>query len=74
MVHGKIVAAEWKNGSGRVGSGQFGSGRVGSGRVGSGRVGSGESRSLPVPTQASLFFRSAVTIALLTYFTLRFTS
>ena len=74
MVHGKIVAAEWKNGSGRVGSGQFGSGRVGSGRVGSGRVGSGESRSLPVPTQASPFFRSAVTIALLTYFTLRFTS
>ena len=74
MVHGKIVAAEWKNGSGRVGSGQFGSGRVGSGRVGSGRVGSGESRSLPVPTQASLFFRSAVTFALLTYFTLRFTS
>ena len=69
MVHGKIVAAEWKNGSGRVGSGQFGSGWVGSGRVGS-----GESRSLPVPTQASLFFRSAVTIALLTYFTLRFTS
>ena len=53
----------------RVGSGQFGSGWVGSGRVGS-----GESRSLPVPTQASLFFRSAVTIALLTYFTLRFTS
>ena len=48
--------------------------RVGSGRVGSGRVGSGESRSLPVPTQASLFFRSAVTIAPLTYFTLRFTS
>ena len=43
-------------------------------RVGSGRVGSGESRSLPVPTQASLFFRSAVTIAPLTYFTLRFTS
>ena len=69
MVHGKIVAAEWKNGSGQVGSGQFGSGWVGSGRVGS-----GESRSLPVPTQASLFFRSAVTIALLTYFTLRFTS
>ena len=41
MVHGKIVAAEWKNGSGRVGSGRVGSGRVGSGRVGSGRVGSG---------------------------------
>ena len=58
----------------RVGSGRVSSGRVGSGRVGSGRVGSGESRSLPVPTQASLFFRSAVTIALLTYFTLRFTS
>ena len=74
MVHGKIVAAEWKNGSGRVSSGRVGSGRVGSGRVGSGRVGSGESRSLPVPTQASLFFRSAVTIAPLTYFTLRFTS
>ena len=35
---------------------RVGSGRVGSGRVGSGRVGSGESRSLPVPTQASLFF------------------
>ena len=58
----------------RVGSGRVGSVRVGSGRVGSGRVGSGESRSLPVPTQASPFFRSAVTIALLTYFTLRFTS
>ena len=58
----------------RVGSGRVGSVRVGLGRVGSGRVGSGESRSLPVPTQASLFFRSAVTIALLTYFTLRFTS
>ena len=29
MVHGKIVAAEWKNGSGRVGSGRVGSGRVG---------------------------------------------
>ena len=41
MVHGKIVAAEWKNGSGRVGSGRVGSGRVSSGRVGSGRVGSG---------------------------------
>ena len=40
MVHGKIVAAEWKNGSGRVSSG----------RVGSGRVGSGENRSLPVST------------------------
>ena len=53
---------------------RVGSGRVGSVRVGLGRVGSGESRSLPVPTQASLFFRSAVTIALLTYFTLRFTS
>ena len=53
---------------------RVGSGRVGSGRVVSGRVGSGESRSLPVPTQASLFFRSAVTIAPLTYFTLRFTS
>ena len=64
MVHGKIVAAEWKNGSGRVSSG----------RVGSGRVGSGESRSLPVSTQASLFFRSAVTIAPLTYFALLFTS
>ena len=64
MVHGKIVAAEWENGSGRVGSGRVSSGRVGSGRVG----------SLPVPTQASLFFRSAVTIAPLTYFTLRFTS
>ena len=35
---------------------RVGSGRVSSGRVGSGRVGSGESRSLPVPTQASLFF------------------
>ena len=34
MVHGKIVAAEWKNGSGRVSSGRVGSGRVGSGRVG----------------------------------------
>ena len=35
MVHGKIVAAEWKNGSGRVGSGRVSSGRVGSGhRVG----------------------------------------
>ena len=58
----------------RVGSGRVGSGQFGSGWVGSGRVGSGESRSLPVPTQASLFFCSAVTIALLTYFTLRFTS
>ena len=38
MVHGKIVAAEWKNGSGRVGSVRVGLGRVGSGRVGSGRV------------------------------------
>ena len=35
MVHSKIVAAEWKNGSGRVGSGRVSSGRVGSGhRVG----------------------------------------
>ena len=34
MVHGKIVAAEWKNGSGLVGSGRVGSVRVGSGRVG----------------------------------------
>ena len=74
MVYGKIVAAEWKNGSGRVGSSRVGSVRVGLGQVVSGRVGSGESRSLPVPTQASLFFLSAVTIAPLTYFTLRFTS
>ena len=29
MVHGKIVAADWKNGSGRVSSGRVGSGRVG---------------------------------------------
>ena len=65
---------EKRVGSGQFGSGRVGSGRVGSGRVGSGRVGSGESHSLPVPTQASLFFRSAVTIAPLTYFTLRFTS
>ena len=34
MVHGKIVAAEWKNGSGRVGSVRVGLGRAGSGRVG----------------------------------------
>ena len=34
MVHGKIVAAEWKNGSVWVGSVRVGLGRVGSGRVG----------------------------------------
>ena len=41
---------------------------------GSGRIGSGESHSLPVSTQALLFFPSAVKIAPLTYFALRFTS
>ena len=36
----------------------------------SGRIGSGESHSLPVSTQALLFFPSAVKIAPLTYFAL----
>ena len=76
-MHGAIVAVERKNkgGLGRVGSGRVGSGRVGSGRVRSGQVGSGrvvsrsvqvepgERCSLPDWTLASLFFRSAVTIA-----------
>ena len=51
MVHGKIVAAEWKNGSGRVESGRVSSGRVGLGQVVSGRVGSGRVKAVLYPSR-----------------------
>ena len=57
MVHGAIVAVERKN---KGGLGRVGSGRVVSRSV---QVEPGERCSLPDWTLASLFFRSAVTIA-----------
>ena len=60
MVHGAIVAVERKNKEAWLGSGRVGSGRVVSRSV---QVEPGERCSLPDWTLASLFFRSAVTIA-----------